>query len=193
MRRGIRLFPGVFRPKAQRRAPCQTGKIEQYQASLRKCAHTERANNKEDAQMPSFKKIAIAALGVVLTTGAGALAQDAIGKDEFQQRCAACHGMDGRGDGVVAGLFALPPKNLVGLSKANDGVFPRERVYNSIAGTHKIAGHGSSEMPLWGRYFTDEVRRKGIADPTPMQKAESDIVRGRILSLVYYIESIQAE
>ncbi|WP_294613138.1 c-type cytochrome [Roseovarius sp.] len=143
--------------------------------------------------MPRLKIIAGAALSAILATATGGLAQDVIGKDEFQQRCAACHGMDGRGDGVVAGLFATPPKNLTGLSKANAGVFPRERVYNSITGTHKIAGHGSSKMPLWGRYFTDEVRRKGLADPTPMQKAESDIVRGRILSLVYYIESIQAE
>lgn len=121
-----------------------------------------------------------------------AMAQEDIGKEEFESRCAACHGMDARGTGgIIANLFRDTPKNLTLLAKENGGAFPFSEVYQSIDGRREIAGHGSSQMPLWGRYFEDKVRREGIQNPTPMEEQESKLVQGRILSLVYYLQSVQ--
>ena len=136
---------------------------------------------------------AIAMLGLGPTQAAATDDVVAAGKEEFQQRCAACHGMDGRGGGVVAQLFQVPPKNLATLTRENDGVFPFERVYEAIDGRERIAAHGTTEMPLWGRYFSDRIRREGIANPTPMERTERQMVMGRIFSLVYYIESLQVD
>lgn len=135
-------------------------------------------------------KVAYAAAACAMLAG-GAAAQEEIGELEFQERCAACHGVDGRGGGPVGNLFENPPKDLALISQRNDGVFPFGEVYEAIDGRREVRGHGTSDMPLWGRYFTDQVRLQGLLNPTPLQEQESKIVQGRILSLVYYIQSIQ--
>ena len=131
--------------------------------------------------------------GMSLFMAASAAAQEQIGKQEFDQRCAVCHGADGRGDGPMAESFTTMPANLTVLSKNNGGVYPFSKVYEAIDGRRKIAAHGTSQMPLWGRYFMDTTRREGMQDPTPLEEQESKIVQGRILSLVYYLYTLQAE
>jgi len=44
---------------------------------------------------------------IIVSAGGSANAQDAfLGKSEFVQRCAVCHGEEGAGDGMVGELFA---------------------------------------------------------------------------------------
>ena len=93
----------------------------------------------------------------------------------------------------MAESFTTMPANLTVLSKNNGGVYPFSKVYEAIDGRRKIAAHGTSQMPLWGRYFMDTTRREGMQDPTPLEEQESKIVQGRILSLVYYLYTLQAE
>jgi mono/diheme cytochrome c family protein len=138
-------------------------------------------------------KFVLAVGGVSLFMVASAAAQEQIGKQEFDQRCAVCHGADGRGDGPMAESFTTMPANLTVLSKNNGGVYPFSKVYEAIDGRRNIAAHGTSQMPLWGRYFMDTTRREGMQDPTPLEEQESKIVQGRILSLVYYLYTLQAE
>ena len=138
-------------------------------------------------------KFVLAVGGLSLFVTASAVAQEQIGKQEFDQRCAVCHGADGRGDGPMAESFTTMPANLTVLSKNNGGVYPFSQVYEAIDGRRKIAAHGTSQMPLWGRYFMDTVRQEGMQDPTPLEEQESKIVQGRILSLVYYLYTLQAE
>lgn len=143
--------------------------------------------------MAFVTKIILVAGGLSLALTASAVAQEQIGKQEFDQRCAVCHGADGRGDGPMAESFTTKPANLTVLSKNNGGVYPFSQVYEAIDGRRKIAAHGTSQMPLWGRYFMDTTRREGMQDPTPLEEQESKIVQGRILSLVYYLYTLQAE
>jgi mono/diheme cytochrome c family protein len=119
-----------------------------------------------------------------------AAAQDVeLGKSIYQDRCAVCHGFEGKGDGIVGVLFQQRPKDLALLAKENGGEYPFERVYQSIDGRQRVPGHGGTNMPVWGEYFMANALADQRIDP----KAARDIVAGRISSVVYYLESLQAK
>jgi len=73
--------------------------------------------------------------------------------------------------------------SLTGLSAANDGVFPMLKVIHTIDGRQGTRGHGYP-MPVWGSRFEAELEDMGPYG------AEA-VVRGRVLSIAYYLESIQ--
>lgn len=130
----------------------------------------------------------IVTLGLAGLTAVPASAQEiAIGRDSFGRSCAACHGPDGAGDGPVGALLAQPPANLRKLAERNNGAFPFSQVYQSIDGRRNITAHGQSDMPIWGDIFAVEALPKTVH---PGVSAD-EIVQGRILALVYYIQSIQ--
>ena len=70
------------------------------------------------------------------------------------------------------------------LRKRNEGVFPFWHVYRIIDGREPVKGHGTSDMPIWGDTFREE-EGTGLA-------AETRAV-GRILAIVYYLQSIQEQ
>lgn len=117
-----------------------------------------------------------------------ALAADTvIGKVEFGNRCAICHGEDGTGSGTVAEMFKIPPSDLTQLSERAGGEFPFSEVYQWIDGRKITPAHGDAEMPIWGEYFhSDSLEDRGFSSVDAEQ-----IVQGRILSLVYYLQTIQ--
>jgi mono/diheme cytochrome c family protein len=106
------------------------------------------------------------------------------GKPTFEQYCATCHGRDGKGGGVASNLLTVKPADLTMISKKNNGTFPFWRIYGVIDGREEIKGHGSRDMPVWGAEF----RSQAAASMTAQSQ-----VRGRILELVYYLQSIQAK
>ncbi len=132
-------------------------------------------------QKPNKKTTALATAFVTALSGA-ALAEDT-GKAEYMESCVACHGETAAGDGPLAELMTVPVPALTNLSAANDGVFPMLAVIQTIDGRQGIKGHGYP-MPTWGKRFTKEVENAG-------PYGSEIIVRGRILSLAYYLESIQ--
>ena len=132
-------------------------------------------------------------LGVLLFAGGSlspgmsfAAEQDVIqaGKYEFQRSCATCHGTDAKGNGPTAEILLAKPPDLTRLSNKHGGTFLFWRVYEKIDGSDEdlIRGHGTREMPIWGEQFRFD--REATA-------AYKMGVRGRILSLVHYLESIQ--
>lgn len=137
-----------------------------------------------------MKLFLMAGAALALALPVAVHAQDPVpGATEFLDRCAVCHGTTGKGDGIVGELFTQKPKDLTTLSKENGGTFPVERVYQSIDGTHKYPAHGigDSPMPIWGTYLMAEaIQKQGL---TP-DLAEA-VREGRILALVYYIQSLQ--
>ena len=80
-----------------------------------------------------------------------------IGKREFELSCALCHGSSGKGDGRYEPVLQGPHMpDLTMISKRNGGVFPKERVYETIDGRASAATHGTPqdrEMPVWGSRF----------------------------------------
>lgn len=105
------------------------------------------------------------------------------GKVPYQQYCATCHGINGKGKGDMAKLLKVKPANLTQLSAKNWGVFPFWQVYRIVDGREDIRGHGSRDMPIWGAEF----KRQAGANPAAELQAHA-----RIIEIVYYIESLQA-
>lgn len=129
----------------------------------------------------------IAALSVT-TAGAGSLESAlALGKAEYSANCASCHGDAGRGDGPIAYYFKDAVPDLTMIKARNDKVYPFSDVYAAIDGRKMYPAHGLREMPVWGKAFKLDESLQGASSN---MEGEA-IVQGRILSLVYYLQSIQ--
>ncbi|MDU8913233.1 c-type cytochrome [Aestuariicoccus sp. MJ-SS9] len=137
-----------------------------------------------------IKSILSAALLAGAFAGA-AWAQEDAGRAEYMVACAGCHGESGKGDGPLAGVLDMHTPDLTHLARdKGDGTFPFEYVLWMIDGREIIRAHGS-EMPLWGDRYT--VSAMAAEESSELPEARELFVRGRILSLVYYLESIQAQ
>lgn len=131
--------------------------------------------------MQQVTKVIGCCVASLLFSGAG-IAEET-GRAEYMNHCATCHGEDAAGDGPLAELMTVPVPALTGLSAANDGVFPMLRVIHTVDGRQGIKGHGYP-MPVWGKRFAKDIENAG-------PYGSEVIIRGRILSLAYYLETIQ--
>ncbi len=115
-----------------------------------------------------------------------ALAQDAdIGRAHYHAHCATCHGLEGRGDGPMAGVLLIKPVNLTELSAQNGGTFPLERVVKRIDGRDPLVSHGSP-MPVYGDYF------EGSFDvPMKAPTGQPVLTSQPVVDLVAYLREIQ--
>lgn len=134
--------------------------------------------------MHRHKVIAALSAFVALASPGLVLAEDA-GRTEFLNSCASCHGTDAKGMGPMREALSVTPPGLTGLAKANGGEFPLGRVVQVIDGRTEVFGHGTQGMPVWGAVYSDPIQ--GEVDPFGATLA----VRGRILSLAYFLESVQ--
>lgn len=113
------------------------------------------------------------------------------GEREYRDGCAVCHGMQGTGNGAIAALLTVPPPDLTALAAGNGGDFPFGRVYRVIDGRAPVAGHGSSEMPVWGKLYREDALDAAARDPySPDPEL---MLAGRILVLMHYLMEIQEE
>ena len=127
-------------------------------------------------------------LGTALTLGpstAQAQKMDIIaaGEIEFHNYCAVCHGVDGRGYGIMRRYLQVPPADLTTLAKGDPSKFPFWEVYEKIDGATEVRGHGARDMPVWGDRFRAQAGNDG--------KSGQAQAAGRILSLVFYLQHIQ--
>lgn len=134
---------------------------------------------------------------VLIFVGSGAMAADSsapayaeatdgavsAGRERFVDACAFCHGLSGTGNGMAASMLEQQPADLTQLSKNNAGRFPLASIYSIIDGRMSTAAHGARDMPVWGNIWKKNV---------PEQYAEY-YVRGRILELILYLDSIQEQ
>ncbi|MBY0280005.1 cytochrome c [Candidatus Binatia bacterium] len=126
--------------------------------------------------------ILVAALGWTLVVAGVARAADADNPNHaaYVKYCGACHGPNGKGDGIIAPLMTPKPTNLTLLAKQHGGEFDAMAVYKSVSGAGMPKAHGDSEMPVWGEELRHEV---GGGDP---RTAEVTLVK-----IVNYLRSIQ--
>jgi mono/diheme cytochrome c family protein len=108
-----------------------------------------------------YRRVFVLALGWLLpvlgsldTTGAsGRDAQR--GKDIYEQRCATCHGPQGKGDGPEAPFLSPRPASLIsaGTSAKSDG-----ELFDIIAN-----GKPRTAMPSWKDKLTEDERQDVLA------------------------------
>lgn len=122
-------------------------------------------------------------IGTTMVGAPGVAENTNPGRAAYLKYCSACHGPEGKGDGMVATVLRPKPPDLTQLAKAHGGQFPRAQVERSIDGRQRIAAHGDTEMPVWGEIFAKE---KGS---TITAHAE---VRGQVQLIAEYVQSIQA-
>jgi len=124
----------------------------------------------------------LGAVAVLAAAGGMASAQD-VGQSEYMAACASCHGESGKGDGPLADLMTVDLPDLTQIAANNDGEFPLLQTIMVIDGRTGLRGHGYP-MPVWGSRFSAQ---EGDVGPMATELA----VRGRVLSLALYLESIQ--
>jgi mono/diheme cytochrome c family protein len=105
------------------------------------------------------------------------------GKDMFNQYCAPCHGIDGKGNGPAASAMKSQPSDLTQLARKHDGKFPANSVASVLRfGDGAGAGaHGSAQMPVWGPLLQS------------LDKFHDTVAQQRIANIVSYIDSLQVK
>jgi mono/diheme cytochrome c family protein len=102
----------------------------------------------------------------------------------YLRYCAACHGMEGRGDGEMAVILTIRPTDLRGLSDGNDGVFPAIRTARQIDGRDPLLAHGGV-MPLFGDFF------EGQDVAVRAETGQTMMTSWAIADLLAFLETIQ--
>jgi mono/diheme cytochrome c family protein len=136
------------------------------------------------------KKTAALALGAIACALAlPAMAQGGkdLGKREYDANCASCHGADGKGNGPYVELLKRSPPDLTTMAKRNGGVFPVSVAFDVIEGRGR--GHGSSDMPVWGRDYKVQAGEYYVDVPYNPEV----YVRTRILALIEYLSRLQVK
>ena len=105
----------------------------------------------------------------------------ASGKEMFNQYCAPCHGVDGKGHGPAAPSMKSMPTDLTQLAKKNDGKFPAPKVASTLNFGSGVESHGSADMPVWGPLFRS------------LDKYHDTVVQQRVANIISYIETLQAK
>ena len=105
-------------------------------------------------------------------------------RDAYLRYCSACHGPEGKGDGLAATFLTPKPTDLTRIAARNGGTYPHNEVLQKINGAVEIPAHGDATMPVWGERFEQEAF-------TPAGKQTE--ARGKVLLIIDHLESIQAK
>lgn len=105
------------------------------------------------------------------------------GRELFAEHCAACHGKEAKGNGPAAAELKVPPPDLTGLAKNNNGKYPASHVAEVLRSGVSMPAHGSSEMPVWGK----------VLGTSAVHGTDQAKVQQRILALSDYLESLQVK
>jgi len=134
-----------------------------------------------------WQQLAIAEAAVLACTGVLAQQKVDLGKREYDNNCTVCHGKDGKGNGPYVEFLKRSPPDLTTLAKRNGGVFPVAKSYEVIEGAGP--GHGTRDMPIWGMDYSIKAAEYYMDIPYDREA----FVRGRILSLIEYLNRLQAQ
>jgi mono/diheme cytochrome c family protein len=121
---------------------------------------------------------------LLLATSVARAAEGGGGRENYLRYCGACHGPEGKGDGI-AGTFMTPkPTDLTQIAKRNGGEYPFARILKVIDGRETVRAHGDPQMPVWGEIFA--------AEPTWEMTRRSEI-QAKTTAITEYVRSIQAK
>ena len=130
-------------------------------------------------------KFAIATWALILSFGVfpsmSWAAEGAQGRAYYLKYCGSCHGVEGKGDGVVSRSLKVKPPDLTQLQKKHKGTFPLEKVIASIDGKLTIEAHGESRMPVWGEIFEKQALTQ--KDPAATSAAKVKAIAEHIATI----------
>ena len=129
-------------------------------------------------------------LGAALLLGGSRPVQAADARDAnrllYRRYCGACHGPNGKGDGLVGTLLQTKPTDLTEIAKKHGGDFPTAEIEMVIDGRTTVRAHGEPDMPVWG-----EILREQAAGSQPGTQSANEQARRKIAFITAYIKSIQ--
>ena len=136
--------------------------------------------------------ISQAVIASILSVTATSWAQTSVGlgRVDYKDNCASCHGVSGKGDGPMQSFLVKPPSDLTTIARRNGGKFPQELMWEVIDGrwSGDSGPHGSREMPVWG----NEFKARAMTRPGDSTRTAEWSARNRIVSLLMYLETVQA-
>lgn len=137
---------------------------------------------------PNICQCVIASL-LSVTAASWAQTSVGLGRVDYRDNCASCHGASGKGDGPLRSFLVQPPSDLTTIAQRNGGTFPREWMGEVIDGRWSGDGgpHGSREMPVWGQEF----KARAMTRPGDSAQTAEWSARHRIESLLKYLETVQ--
>ena len=108
------------------------------------------------------------------------------GKQQFEDKCAVCHGLSGTGDGVLAPGMKPKPADLTRISLRNAGTFPNDAVFRKIWGRDDeiIATHKMTEMPA---FYIAPV----FGSDKSFENSAGRLSPAQIRQVIAYLETIQ--
>jgi len=134
-----------------------------------------------------FKRIGCVAIAALMAIGAVAQQKVDLGKREYDNNCATCHGLDGKGNGPYVEMLKRSPPDLSTMARRNGGIFPVAKAYDVVEGAGP--GHGGRDMPIWGKDYSVKAAEYYVDVPYDREA----FVRARILSLIEYVNRLQAK
>lgn len=109
-------------------------------------------------------------------------AQDiAKGRALYRRICAACHGVDGDGNGPAAPALSVKASDLRTLAARYGNPLPQDQIARFIDGRADVIAHGPRDMPVWGEQVWE----------FPEGKGRSNEVAPEVANLIGYLQSIQ--
>jgi mono/diheme cytochrome c family protein len=109
------------------------------------------------------------------------------GKDQYNARCAPCHGVNGKGGGPAAKQVGATVPDITTYAKRNGGKFPTELAWQKIDG-RPASFDVERSMPVWGRDF----RHEAMANVNATAKPES-YVAAEIFAIVEHLKGMQVK
>jgi hypothetical protein len=85
----------------------------------------------------------------------------------YRRYCAACHGIQGFGNGPAAPALQPPPTDLTTLDADVAAIM------RSIDGRRTVRAHGDSQMPVWGEVFEQSYAGKPYPRQTTLRQVEA--------------------
>ncbi len=111
----------------------------------------------------------------------------AFGKDQYNARCAPCHGKDGKGHGPVSKQLGRTMPDLTTYARRNGGMFPTQLAWEAIDGRPYLGDDTPArQMPLFGVEFRADAQSGVEATAYPEWQ-----VSERIAALVDYLATLQ--
>jgi mono/diheme cytochrome c family protein len=102
------------------------------------------------------------------------------GNAVYNQYCAPCHGVDGKGKGPAAPAMKVPPTDLTTYAKRHGGQFSEMDLTEVIENERAMPAHGSKDMPIWGEVFR-------------ATEQDLDMRKLRMHNLLAYVKSLQVK